>query len=469
MKKTSNVICLILIVISIIFTLYNLLSKPTMMRGKPASMAPSASVFRVETGSIPIYIETVATLIPFQSITLKSKVAGTVEYLSDEFETGAIITKNTTLLSLQKRDYENAVRKLEATLAKTKADYDVELGYQKIVQEELKQLEGIMATSAARDELHTELTLRKPQLNQVLSDLAIAEANLLDAKYDLEETEIKAPFDALILTRAVSIGQHISANETLAELVSVSKYLADVAIPIDALYNNDLLTYKNKEVPIEVITNYGEKWEGKLEQIVSALTTDSRMGKVIVSVEDPLALLENNNKVPLLLGDQVNIRILAGSYDDVIKLPRSAVFNNENIWLVNSENILKYKKIDIVWSDGDNVYVKGSQLPNNSLVLHSGINNPVENLAIKPTIINLTEEEKAEEERLYQERLSEKQLSQDGGMKSMQANPQVNEGMPRGDGAARGEAVGSGEGRRRQRPENANSQRQNKQSPMNEE
>ncbi len=446
MKNKKTIICIILILLSFCYIAYNMLNAPKVMRSRPATIAQAANVYRVSVGSVPVYIETVATLIPFQSIILKSKVGGTIESLSQDFETGAIIDKGSTLLTVEKRDYENAVKKLEATLEKAKADYQVELGYQTIVQEELKQLEGIRADQAAAQQLHTDLTLRKPQLNQVLADLSIAEANLQDAIYDLEQTEIKSPFDAFILTRSVSVGQHISANETLAELVSVDKYLADVAIPIDTLYNNNLLSYKNKEVPIEIATNYGETWEGKLEQIVSALTTDSRMGKIIVSVDDPLALEKNSSKVPLLLGDQVNVRILAGTYSDVIKLPRSCVFNSTTIWVIDNENLLKQKKIDIIWADGDNVYIKSSELPNNSLVLYSGINNPVENLLIKPTIANLSDVEiekiQAVEQEQEQQRAQVRRMQAEEAQRNSENMPQRRnpgegaEGRQRPEGAA---------------------------------
>ncbi len=405
MKNKKLILCVSVLFCTLLVVAYNILTKPKAIRGRLPSMAPAATVYQVKKGSVPIYIDTIATLVPYQSIALKSKVSGTVESLAKNFEAGAIVKKKAVLLSLEKRNFENEVRKLKASLAKVKADHTLELGHQLIVQEELKQLEGMMADDILSSSLHTELTLRRPQLEQVLSDLSIAEVNLLNAQYDLEETEVKAPFDALILSRTASVGQHISASETLAELVSVEKYLADVAIPVDTLYNNQLLTHKSTDIPIEVITNFNEKWEGKLEHIVSALTTESRMGKMIISIEDPLALQDNNTKVPLLLGDQVNVRILAGTYDDVIQLPRSAVFNNENIWLLNKENHLKYQKIEIVWSDGNNVFVKENVLKDNDLVLHSGISNPVEDLLIKPTIINISEEEKVKQEEMQKKRM----------------------------------------------------------------
>ncbi len=354
-------------------------------------MAQAANVYKISQGSVPIYIDTIAKLIPYNHINLKSQISGTVEYISDDFETGAIIKKGTVLVRLEKHDYQNEVKRLEANLAKAEANYKLELGQQEIAQTELKKFEKLKSNNPTSNALHTDLTLRKPQLEQVLSDVVIAQANLDDAKNKLAETEIKAPYDAMILNRSISLGQHVSANEALAELVSVDKYLAEVAIPVDALYNNKLLNNTNKDIPIKLLTNYKEVWSGSLVQIVSALTTDSRMGKLIISVDDPLSLEEENTKVPLLLGDQINVFILAGNYDDVIALPRNAVYNNENIWIVDAQNILHYKEIEVIWSDGDHIYIKDSGLEEVSLVLESGINNQV-----RPKIINSSDFDQAE-------------------------------------------------------------------------
>ncbi len=132
------------------------------------------------------------------------------------------------------------------------------------------------------------------------------------------------------------------------------------------------------------------------------------MGKVIISIQDPLALSEDSIKVPLLLGDQVDVSILSGTYHDIIKLPRAAVFNNQNIWLVTDDNKLQYKAVNIVWSDGNFIYIKADEITNKSLVLNTGINNPVENLVVRPTILNLSEEEIKAQEELQKEKQGSK-------------------------------------------------------------
>ncbi len=382
-----------ILLIAIIGASIFIATKPTAQRTPPPKIIPQIEAFAISKGTIPITIETVATLIPSQQVSLKSKIVGTVESLSPDFEPGAVVKKDTLLVSLEKRDYVNELTKNEADLAKAKASYQLEQGQQTIARTELEKLKSFIQSSENQTKIQQSLTLRKPQLEQAKADIAIAQANVDTAKLNVERTEIKTPFDALIIERNVSTGQNISTSEIIAELIAIDEYWADVAIPVDTLYNNELLSGPPKDIPIKVFSNFGEEWNGEVIQIVGALSNASRMGKMLVRIKDPLALDENNTRTPLLMGDQVNISIEAGVYDNVLALPRSAVVNNTTLWLVDQENKLKAIEVDIVWRDGTTAYIKDPGLAEGSLVFVSGLSSPVENIIVNPLVLNQENEE----------------------------------------------------------------------------
>ncbi len=368
-------------------------TKPTAQRAAPPKIIPQIEAFAISKGTIPITVETVGTLIASQQVSLKSQIIGTVETISPEFEPGAIVKKGTVLVTLEKRDYENALKKSQANLAKAKANYQLEQGQQAIARTELEQLKSFIQSSANQSKIQQSLTLRKPQLEQAKADMAIAQADVDSAKLNFERTEIKAPFDALIVERNVSTGQNISTSEIIAELVAIDEYWADVAIPVDTLYNNELLAGPVKEIPVKVFSNFGEEWNGEVIQIVGALSSASRMGKMLVRINDPIALEEGNNRTPLLMGDQVNISIEAGVYDDVLSLPRGAVLNNTTLWIVDAQNKLKPIEVTMIWRDGSVAYIKDPGLADGTLIYVSGLSTPVEDILIKPVVSNQEAEE----------------------------------------------------------------------------
>lgn len=358
---------------------------PTARRGAPAKIVPQVEAHLVERGAVPVHINTVGTIIASQEVSLKSKVSGTIETISPAFQPGAIVKKGDILVTLEKTDYTNALHTSEANYKKAKASYEVELGQQSIAKTELEQIKSIAPNSISTSNIQTSLTLRKPQLAQADADVAIAQVSLDNAKLDLERTEIKAPYDALVISRSVSIGQHITTSDVLAELVAIDEYWVEVPIAIDILYNNNLLSHSLDEIPVDVITLHNEAWDTKVIQVVGAITTGSRMGKVLLSIDDPLALSEANSRVPLIVGDQVKVQIEAGVYEDVVALPRSALQYNEYLWTIEN-SALKSKVVDVVWRDGNIIYVKGSDLPKGTLVLTSGLSNPVEGMIVKPSV-----------------------------------------------------------------------------------
>ncbi len=361
-------------------------SKPTPQRKAAPKIIPQVQAMKIEVGSIPIIIDTIGTIVASQEIDITSKVSGTVESLTTGFQPGSVIKKDDILLQLDKVDYEVALKKVQANLAKSKADYQLEQGQQSIAQSEYNKIKEIMPEVLSSD-INTNLTLRKPQLEQAKANMAISQADLDDAKLDLAHTTIKAPFDALITSRSVSTGQHISTNQVLGHLVAIDEYWVDVTLAVETLYNNKILSHDAKGLPVTVVTKANEEWKGELIQTVNVLTSGSRMGKLLVSVDDPLSLEQNKGKTPLLMGDQVQILLETGIFDNTIAVPRASVKNGDTLWLIE-DNKLKSVKVNILWKDSNLSYIDATNIPKTSSILVSDLTNPVENLEVRPVFID---------------------------------------------------------------------------------
>lgn len=357
-------------------------TKPVAERKPPPKIIPQVYSVIAERGDRPLYIESAGTIVPSQMISLKSQVQGTVATLAKEFQPGEIVKKGTILLTLDKVDYEAEVHKTAAELAKVKADYDLELGQQNIVRNEFQQLQSILPNVQNIGQVERNLALRKPQLEQAKANISIAEANYNIAKLNLSRTEVKAPFDALINTRLASTGQQITTSESLGELIAVDEYWVEVALPVDTLYNNKIFENTNKDAELDVITQNNTRWHGTLIQIVGTLTEGSRMGKLLIRVKDPLGLNLTEPHAPLLMGDEVDIRLQAGIYDDVYAFPRSAVRNNSSVWIIENSKLYEVP-VTVIWKGAATVYVQSEQLPEKVEVLSSNLSNPINGMEIR--------------------------------------------------------------------------------------
>ena len=65
---------------------------------------------------------------------------------------------------------------------------------------------AVMEATTGRRISDTSLALRQPQLAQAQADLESARTDLDQARLDLKRTRIRAPFNALVLSRQAELG-----------------------------------------------------------------------------------------------------------------------------------------------------------------------------------------------------------------------------------------------------------------------
>ncbi len=389
MSKFSikNILPVVIILAAIGFSYTFMATSPTAPRMESRRISPQVEAFYAERGSSPLFIEELGTLTASQSITLKTKVTGTIASLSPSFEAGSMVTKNTTLLTLDSADYKLALDKVLATLAKVKADYSLEQGQQSVAASDFQQLQQVMPEMKNMSTAEANLALRKPQLEQAKANVAIAEADVATARTNLNDTVLKAPFSGIISTRLASTGQRITSSDSLGELIATDKYHVEVGIAVDTLYSNKILSMDDEDIHIEILSKSGDTWEGNLLQIVGVLATGSRLGKMLLSVDDPLALAKDNEKVPLLLGDQVTVRIEVGVFEDIYVLPRAAVRSNNTIWIIE-DGKARNVAVNTIWKDSQNMYVQGEDIPVRAIVLTTDTLNPAEGMELTVSVTN---------------------------------------------------------------------------------
>ncbi len=438
----KKVLPIFIILGAIVLAFIFIATSPSAPRMEPRKITPQAQAFYAERGDSPLFIEELGTLVASQSIAIKSKLAGTIATISPAFEAGSIVKKNTNLFTLESSDYKADLDKKLATLAKVKADYALEQGQQSVAQSDFNQLKTVMPEMKNMSTAESNLALRKPQLEQAKANVAIAEADVAMSRTAMNDTQFKAPFDGIITARLASTGQRITSGETLGELIATDKYHIEVGIAVDTLYSNKILSIDDEDLHIEILSKSGEIWEGNLLQIVGVLASGSRLGKMLISVNDPLALSKDNTKVPLLLGDQVTTRLEVGVFDDVFVLPRAAVRNNNTVWLIEKGQ-LKSVNVDVKWKDTTNMYVQSDEIPDRALFLASETLNATEGMQVAISVIN-------------EEKLPPQLKAQLDANKEARMNPQGQAGQGKRPEAAQSQRP---EGMQGQRPEGMQGQR----------
>ncbi len=379
-KKNGLATALLVIVILIIggaAGAFMVLTKPDTKRMKPPMSSPLVTTLSAKRATAELTIEALGSVKADQETMIRVRVSGQVEELGNNFDTGGLVAKNDLLLRLDAEDYEYALALKESALAKAKADYDLEMGQQRVARTEVAQL-----NKTAGGVRTTALALRAPQLAQAKATLQSAEVEVEQAKLDLSRTQITAPYNALVTMRNVSLGSQASLSDTVATLVGTDTFYIEAAIPLDKLQNLGADVFDNTEA--KIFTTVGGVRKGHVRHSIASLDEKTRMGRVLIEIEDPLAL--NNDEPPLLLGDYVRVELQAGSLNDVIELPRLALRGNDTIWVAkkneDGSTSLDIRSVEVLWKDL-NVALIGKGLNNNELVVISPLGAPIQNMPVR--------------------------------------------------------------------------------------
>ncbi len=353
-------------------------TKPQTKRVRPPVSSPMVTTVTSQRAVADLVVEALGTVKADQETVVRVRVAGQVEELGPQFNVGGLVQKGNLLLRLDDDDYVNALALKQSALAKAKADYDLEMGQQRVARTEIAQLSRT-APAAVRN---TALALRQPQLAQAKATLQAAEVDVKQAKLNLERTKVMVPYNALVTARNVSMGSQASLSDTVATLVGTDSYHIEAAIPLDKLQGLGMDVFDG--TPVKIVTATGAVREGKVRHSIATLDSTTRMGRVLIEVHDPLAL--NSDEASLLLGDQVHVELKAGTLPDVVALPRSSLRGNSTLWVVKKDaeggTSLDIRPVEVLWKDSDSLFV-GEGLKDGDLVVNSPLGAPIQGMSVR--------------------------------------------------------------------------------------
>ena len=319
-----------------------------------------------------ITISVMGTVQPAEEVVIKPRVSGDVIVVSSQFIQGAVLKMGSPLIEIDPKDYQLIVEDRKNQLIQKEADLSIEMGRQSVAQHEISFLGKKEST------VGYELALRQPHLKQSLAAVALAKNNLEKAELELSRTKVKMPFDGVILEKSIGLGSQVSPQVQVAHIVAVDTFWINSLVPVNQLQWFDIPRVNSaKGASVEVIYGNGYSCKGEVIKLLSEVDGKGRMAKVLIEVKKPFAL-----KNPLLLGAYVKVVINGRTLNNVVKISRSNIHNNNELWLYEKTGLLTIKKVDIVWRDRDYSFVDAQELRGEKLV-GSAISTPVHGMRIQ--------------------------------------------------------------------------------------
>lgn len=315
-------------------------------------------------------------VVPKNRTNVSTQVSGTIVSVSDVFVEGGFFNKGDVLLTLEQDDFLTEVKLAEAELAQMQASLEEEIARGKVAEQEWRSVNGSVPP---------ELGLRKPQLAREQANLNASKAKLERAKRNLARTKIIAPYNGIVVSRNVDLGQFIGVGTQVAEIYSTD--IAEVRLPItnsDLAYLNLEEGVKNNNSVYFTARVAGElqQWQGTLVRSEGVLDQGSRVIYAIAQVEDPYDLNTKQHIQALRFGQFVQAVITGTNVENVVVLPRKLLRLDGTVLTVGEDRTLTIKDVVVARSDAERVYVR-SGLKSSDNVVTSPVPNAFTGMKVR--------------------------------------------------------------------------------------
>ena len=317
---------------------------------------PTVQVEPVAANDHQVIINSYGEVKPLENTQLSAQVSGEVLSWHPNFVAGGVVARGETLFTIEKDNYEAAVLVAEAEIARAQAGLIEEQAQAQVAEDEAKRFP---------DKARTDLFLRKPQVLSAQASVKSAQAALKRAQRDLDNCEVTAPYDALVISRNVGVGQFVTMGSQVAELNNIET--AEVIIPI-AGFDSVFLPERIKGITATIIQKGLNSFtrEGVIDRDLGIVDNATRMSSLVVRIEDPYGL--KNIQPAIKFGSYVQVNFAGAMLNNIYRLPQELV-NNKTVWIVNEEQQLEPRKVTVIREEGEYFYISDGLQTDDKLVI----------------------------------------------------------------------------------------------------
>ncbi|MCP4274207.1 MAG: efflux RND transporter periplasmic adaptor subunit [Gammaproteobacteria bacterium] len=199
--------------------------------------------------------------------------------------------------------------------------------------------EQLVAKKVNNGKSKTSFAKFKPHVKSAEADLHAAQASYAYALSQLQETRIKAPFDAVVLERNVTPGQWVNAGDRLF-VISENKTI-DINVGLSASAWKRLGTLSSRS-KIKIIAPEGKEWIASLNYLSPIMDPTTGQRNVVLEVNQPYS-----SDKPLLSGQQVEVIFEGALQSNMVRAPASVLTEDGKVWTINN-NLLMLEDIELL-------------------------------------------------------------------------------------------------------------------------
>lgn len=320
-------------------------------------------------------------------VELRSLVSGEVLETGPAMREGGVVARGDVLLRVDPFQYRGALDEAEAKLAEARAKsreidaaIESEQDALKRAREQLaiarRDLEraiplakkGTLSKKAA-DDRRMAVSEREQSLELRANNLEIQQARaaqqravisqlgwrVRQARRNLEDTVLKAPFDAYVTGVSAEAGRIVSANDQVATLLDVN--WLDVRFTLSDRQYGRIIASEQTLIgrPVKVLWHVGDEpivYPARIERVAAEIAAEKGGVEIYARLDDP------GSPTPIRAGAFVEVQVPDRTYEKVVRLPQTALYGSDRVFVIEGGR-LKARAVAFVGAAGTQVLVRG--------------------------------------------------------------------------------------------------------------
>ena len=272
---------------------------------------------------------------------IKAFVRGEIVGLSNGFSEGQHVSQGEVIIEIDDSIYQAQLAEAKNRLKMAKVRLLSE-------QRDAEYAQKNWQRSGITEKPKSLLTLHAPQVDAAKAELESAIKNLKAAEKQLAYTKIVAPFSGVITKKIVHLGERVEVGQPLFVLVD-DKQL-EIVVSLNSRHRELLAKkWQGQAAIISSITS-NDHGTAVIERKSEIVDPETRQTQLYMSVTKKCATCEW-----LLPGMMVNVEMPGKQFNNVLKIPKTAVTADGYYWVVDNENRLRRIRSEYLLSENNSI------------------------------------------------------------------------------------------------------------------
>lgn len=332
-KHTYAIVTTVTVLVLLGFS-YQVMAFLIGLREEPEKQPPkipirSVTCKQVEYGPVQSPVYGNGRVVSTQDVVISTEVRGKIFEGDIPFKKGQTFRKNDVLIRIDSGNADFSLRSRKSEFLKKIAGIlpDLKIDYPESYDRWYSFFQSIDMVKKLPD---------LPAIESSQEKIFVASRSILSDFYSIKSDEITldkytiiAPFDGAIEDVLVEVGAISNPGSTLARIIRTDSLELEVPIESD---NTQWIEIGDV---VDVTTESGStEWTGKVVRKSKFVEPDTQSTSIFVR-------LTNNGKLPLFKGQYLKAVFPGKNIGDVMEIPRNAVFNFNEVFVVDNGRLAK--------------------------------------------------------------------------------------------------------------------------------